>query len=126
MNVASLELSKELFELSGWDDTDYVWLITENATVLFQRINANDMGYPAYDLGFLLRKLPPKVNTGDNPDYRGDLLVLKPFWPAGREPDKWEASYCVGYFFIADTPEDAVAKLATELFKQGILKKEAL
>jgi hypothetical protein len=33
MNTASLELCKELFELSGWD-------------------------YPAYDLGSLLRKLP--------------------------------------------------------------------
>lgn len=93
MNVSNLELSKELHELSGWDDED---------------------GYlgetPIYDLGFLLRKLHEIGNLLFSPQSDGSWYI---FWD---EVDKKHS-------FHADTPENAVASLACELFRQGILIK---
>jgi hypothetical protein len=59
---------------------------------------------PAYDLGYLLRKLPQPYSimaysTGRLVAVQGEVTAT------------------------ADTPEDAAAKLAIELFKQGILTR---
>lgn len=99
--VASLELCKELYELSGWIDRkelrlDYV----VGKGVL-----------PRYDLGYLLRKLP---------------LGSQVYTSIGK-PNKYYAHYHElrgekSGFCEADTPEDAACKLAIELFKKGILK----
>lgn len=113
--VASLELSKELYELSGWEG-DLEWL---NPTG-----KAKDLS-PQYSLGYLLRKLPNYWVEGDsNDDERGVRLQFRPLsggWTAGYAgyaADKPEDAY-------ADSPEDAAAKLAIELFKQGILIRES-
>lgn len=101
-DIASFELCKELYELSGWESGQ--WVNVNTGTKL-------DGRYPAYDLGYLLRKLPTteiyhgRNKTGDYKAewrfYGGDSKVIR-FWAA--------------------TPEDAACKLAIELFKQGILK----
>ncbi len=64
-------------------------------------------------LGYLLRELPRT--------YKGVGLCV---WAAGSS--RWRAEYDNSHrvHFDADTPEDAAAKLAIELFKQGILKRE--
>jgi hypothetical protein len=114
--VASLELCKELFGLSDWSDTNKVWSLAykaEEATrkgrqwhISNRHIKSNGF-YPAYGLGYLIRKLPAYscVEIDDVISASHSTKDFKEFTE------------------IANTPEDAVAKLAIELFKQGILKK---
>jgi hypothetical protein len=124
--VASLELCKELYELSGWrKDVEHVYYSNGGAVNPRNVWPKNEVfdkpgNIPAYSLGYLLRKLPMQYN-------RGILLV------GVTNGDKWSAQYYSFYppdrgaksaILIADTPEDAAAKLAIELFKQGILKRE--
>ena len=116
MNVTSLELCKELYELSGWDDPDLTNYY--EGTGIFPTAVC-----PLYHLGYLLRKLQ------DN-----DLTVIMR-WNrdmGGRVAMKqWDKKWCIGTFDmpqgeypVADTPEDAAAKLTIELFKQGILTRD--
>ena len=119
MHVASLELSRELYELSGWDDRraiQYYWHgdDLDHVTVVDAEQHEPECAvYPAYDLGYLLRKLPRT--------YGGVGLCV---WAAGTS--KWIAEYdgTRKMRVMADSPEDAAAKLAIELFKQNILRKE--
>lgn len=103
MNVASLEPSEELFELSEWVDPE------ENRRHI--------PGAPFYSLGYLLRKLqiyyPQIIWTHDK------------YWDAGVDLGESHPERDYPIFrakgFYANTPENAVCKLAIELFKQGIL-----
>jgi hypothetical protein len=111
MNVANFELCQELYELSGWltgvDGNCYVSLTGERRG--FEVRPLTDTGNdrvpicPAYDLGYLLRRLPI-----------GNVLT--------SVEDKWIASSSPEVM-TADTPEDAAANLAIELIKQGILPR---
>lgn len=96
MNVASLELCKTLFELSGWNE--YGQAETD--------VHANVISYN-YTLGYLLRKLPKQTNVASREEY-------------------WTASCGNKEIIIesqrADTPEDAACKLAIELIRKGIIK----
>jgi len=128
-DVASLELCKELYELSGWAHTDSekMWRHhlpinmsevkyrgeVENDNFRFRRspealrFREENKFYPAYSLGYLLRKLPAPCQVGS-------------LYTTG-----YEAYYCLKKPFVrttGDTPEDATAKLCIELFKQGILR----
>lgn len=137
MNVASLELSKELYELSGWGATGNIyWRDTvSEPTVWFTDHAHNDPELqvfdaenklPAYDLGYLLRKLPDTIDLDDDADR---VLTLQPMRGL-RGSGRWDASYdnvdkvqdsrldC-----FSDTPEDSAAMLAIELFKQGVLTR---
>ena len=123
MNVASLELCKELYELSGWDGTAYYWQLDyyEDGSSLWNLYHENEAKprtgrvRPAYDTDFILANLPQfelrktsngyaiRVNTGSasvSAAYRNSLR---------KEADK---------------PANAACNLAIELFKQGILTKE--
>jgi len=101
---ASLELSKELYKLSGWIDPDQEgYMYTPDA--------------PYYDCGYLLRKLPnPKQGDGN------------PFSMELYTDGRWKAGYfsvqSTGPYVVADTPENALCKLAIELIKQGVIKVE--
>jgi len=114
-NQASLELCKELYELSGWKNTFASWnLNTGQIVTNKQGLNCTPEFYiSAYDLGYLLRKLPERILY-----YNFELLHCK----------NWKAAYIhlqginVKYIKSADTPEDAVVRLALELFKEGVLK----
>lgn len=113
MNVANLELCKELYELSGWGDT-YFWFagghLQRNQDP--PRALLSDKTVAAYDLGYLLGK-------------------LQSYWPmavyiGGGKQNEWSVSVNSKYHVTpqeADIPENAAAKLAIELFKQGILTK---
>lgn len=127
MNVASEELCRKLYVISEWKwkDTEYFYYIpvdfksTESwvRTELTYDDTKMIKHVPAYDLGYLLRKLP--ANIGDQ------WLRIAPI-----TNNQWAAYYITmgvksaGQDEWADTPEDAVCKLAIELFKQGILKRE--
>lgn len=106
MEVASLELARTLYELSG-----QTWITRTRFS--------EDEITPMYGLGFLLRKLLPLVTPdGDHCVY----LFLSGGW--------YTAEYQVGgghrkeWIRDADTPENATAQLCIELFKQKILVKE--
>lgn len=125
MNVSSVELSKKLYKVSAWNprewgyDTSYAdnWLRHianfPHDTREWKGVNI----IPAYDAGYLLRKLKPLT------EERGRLFVTT------RDIRDWTAGFSSTYDQYhedkgtADTPEDALAKLAIELFKQGILTK---
>lgn len=140
MNVASLDLCQELAKLSGWNDTVKVWSnrvyggqagttvaragsaltdtrkTTARKWFVVSRNKRQTEAFPAYDAGYLLRKLP------DNMKDKGHLHVGKwghSYWRAGYldfEPG-WTDLRA-----FADTPEDALCLLAIDLFKQGVLK----
>lgn len=132
MSVASLELCKELYELSEWDDTSYHYangILEHGIDTAFKKyaIEEKYPGYcPAYDLSYLLRKLPKYVKV----DERSSRLE---FHPLAEDSTKWAVGYMKPGLLssewhiiaVADTPEDAACNLAIELFKQGILTKEA-
>lgn len=138
MNVANLELCKELYELSGWDDmpgkTSFEWykpLDEIQDWVLkpkqhFSSHQARELHdeaclCPAYDLGYLLRKLAVKDGwTHGRFDLSNCLMPHESaneyYWSATY--NSFDNGFPVGE---AETPEDAACKLAIELFKQGIL-----
>jgi len=136
MNVASLELCRELYEVSGWGNTDHYWRFHKpNGQSKLYTIGEMDDNnarfgsdkpehvrfreendfFNAYDCGYLLRKLATDPDT---------IALEYGRWRSGALAC-WKASM-VGVIedVEADTPENALAKLAIELFKQKILVKE--
>lgn len=139
MTTASLPLCRELYELSGWkpksDEMPVSWW--ENRTPS-TGIIIPDGCIPAYDLGFLLRKLPRKLNGVNSKQRDGNFNLY-----ASRGKTAWVASYADAdgsiirrlkegaesqnnrnFWFIhgsADTPEDAACKLLCELIRQKVL-----
>lgn len=105
MNVASLELCKELFELGGES-----W--RKGLTQYSQDFQPNGVtkNIPRYDLGYLLRKLPENMLCGLLLANDKTMCVLDVSYKREDRPS-----------IMAKTPEDALCQLAIELFKQGIL-----
>lgn len=125
MSVASIQLCKELYELSGWGDTFNYWewsdSIPTGEPYLTQPELMKRYGLwstqevksrcAAYDCGYLLRKLPKRIDV--HLDLTDDKTRLSAFW--GQ--DEYMSP------IIAYTHEDALCKLAIELFKWGVLKE---
>lgn len=123
MNVASLELCKKLYELSGWDDPETLGAIKSSETtgVVSTLPPGKNFYYgnriPAYSLGYLLRKLPQSLSA-DADHITGDWM-LKLDHPSHG----WNAYYYGDLQGgVADTPEDAACKLLVELIKTGIIR----
>lgn len=126
-DVASLGLCKELYEVSGWTGTFNFWEqsdgVPSGEPYLIQPELMRRYGlwgtqevkkrWPAYDLGYLLRKLPER-----DKDIRNTVMLGRATGNQG-----WSCIYR-DFAGLGDTPEDAAAKLAIELFKQKILQKE--
>lgn len=121
-DVASLDLCKELYELSGWGDDEIIHFgYREDGTVAHFRVWPAMC--PAYDLGYLVKKLPSPLVVHEPPQC---FVELK------RYGEPWVAMYrqentmqpVAALRFDSLTPEDAAAKLCIELFKQGILRVE--
>lgn len=75
-----------------------------------------DQMCPAYDLGFVLRKMPTYLVIN------GVHTPLK----MSREPDYYCFRYGVnaGYSAKSKSPEDAICKLAIKLFERGDITNE--
>lgn len=146
MNVASLELSKQLYELSGWEDTDLYYgenfyRVGDIELTMYRNQNEFDARegqgklrgiwshadvevgkyvgvVPAYDLGYLLRKLQTHAGIEISWDRKYGYTAHFNRREFGSTKD--------GALFNAkgENYEDATAKLAIELFKQGVLTKE--
>lgn len=100
MNVASLELCRELYELSAWEGESHP---------LHGYEDEQGKHIPYYTLGYLLRKLVNvEVSVFGDPVFGMNQV---------------RASDRSGHSSIASIPEDAAAKLAIELFKQGVLTR---
>jgi hypothetical protein len=154
MNVASLGLCQELHAASAWkDQMDYVWVVSKQ----FSRMDVPGIVhinkpmqwdsfvaqydyeegdahlyemYPAYDLGYLLRKLPREYKHPTTFKRTIIKLTSLPNDGGGFMP-YWSASYdqrgsAEQFRQLGATPEDAACKLAIELFKQGILQREVV
>lgn len=106
MNVASPELCKELYELSRWDADGNHWWYSDGQLVWAAWIAEST---PAYELGYTLRKLPD--------------FVRMEWWTEADGKRQYRCAYR-DTIFLEDTPEDAVTKLAIELFKQGVLTRD--
>lgn len=136
MNVASKELCQDLEKVSHWEDTESAWLWIE-AHNEYEVDNGDPLAFghppiPAYDLGYLLRKLPASV---ESKEYAGKFAQLWTRKDDGPNDDiESPITYFAWYLVVgiqdgvsdfgenADTPEDAAAKLAIELFNQGVLQ----
>jgi hypothetical protein len=135
MHTARLELCKELSLVSGWFDT-YFWHATfqnhsspqdqrginhymlvsqQELQELQNHSYIKKLGFiPAYDLGYLLRKLNGKTPVSLKIYDGYTTAYWQDFSETAKLPDK--------FVHKADTPEDALCMLAIELFKQGVLK----
>lgn len=120
MNATSLEISKKLYEVSGWDNCSLKWIRDKHPEhnmgefVSDTNVTPKSMEYlaPAYDLGYLLRKLPGTIgNKYLDIGYGGTGV-----WSACYELFEQD-HYCT-----ADTSEDATALLAIKLIEEGIIK----
>jgi len=128
VNTASLALCKELYELSGWIEVTYEHELVNGesytTTLPVKEMEHGDRNtyIPAYDLGFLLEKLPQNSWVGyvDTSGQRGYALAKTYAWnEKGTDIDR--IVQC-----SADIPEDAACKLAIELFARGILKRQSM
>ena len=142
MNVASAKLCNQLYlaSLRKWTDTDYRWYDDNGYFVTEKKLNG--LWVPAYDLGYLLRKLPVRIDGKNSREREGRLNLCPSFSvKSGRH---WLACYADkddsvvkrkkldaesnnhrNFWYVqfsGTTPEDATCKLAIELFKQGVIR----
>ena len=121
MNVASLELCELSDRGTGaWSLTEFGYIVEQLRAV--PTLKAGEAGHsdfvPAYDLGYLLRKLPHYDAEGWDLvlTYAGEEHIIAGY----QDPEDTLAWHTK----VSDAiPEDAAAKLAIELFKQGALKR---
>ena len=122
MNVSRLENSKRLYELSGWKDQKDWWVQDPaDSEQLNSRLESTYYPEeysirvaPAYDLGYLMRKLQ-SIHLKDTDTEHGIHLRYK------TEREQWRMNISFVDGVGADTPEDAVVLLAIKLFEEGIL-----
>jgi len=135
MNTASPELCQELYELSGWDDKE---LETYSEFAHKTHIETDKMmvQIPAYNLGYLLRKLPAFVNSTSGRGYKLKLTANVTSSGDREATIGYEAlrqvsrDQTAGFEFLHHpkiqfqhgTFENATCKLAIELIKAGVLK----
>lgn len=103
MNVATLENCQELHKLSGWEPR-HLWMVDQDTNI----------GAFRYDVGYLLRMLPEP--TDDEA------------WVVWKHDDHWQlwevenGFYIDGEYALFDSPENAWAYHAIQLFKSGVLQ----
>ena len=126
MHIASFEVCKNLYELSGWRVYDYLYWPDQTIRDAHEATSddlASRNTVAAYDLGYMLRRLPASIQTDDE-GATACSLQLRPSVDASQ----WTAGYAShdDYLFAATdaTPEDAIVLLAIALFTQGVLPRE--
>lgn len=143
MNTASFTLCRKLYELSGWElpaYTGYSWIEEKlfiNLTRWHDTMGAGhdwirplDNGperdatkcIPAYDLGYLLRKLPSEFSDSDGNVYRLRGGKNQYYFFEYQSREDYDVRWWNISPFSKGSPEEAVCELAIELFKQEVLK----
>lgn len=123
MQVANLELCKALYVLSGWKDTDYTYYANagEYTGMMLHRSECFDKpdNLPAYDLGYLLSRLPRSIPAPALLKHDQQWLTV------ASSKDGWYARYGMSTTkSYAPTPEDAAVLLAIKLLDLDILHKD--
>jgi hypothetical protein len=127
VDVVSLELCQELYALSSWDDCSFDWLIDkiddeyarEPAISYLNRRHSEIFDWlPAYDLSYLLTKLPPYLHQRRTGRWSPNLQIF-------RRANWWTAGYSgrVDLSARARTAADAVAVVTIRLLTQGLIEK---
>lgn len=131
METTRVELCKELYKLSGWDSKalpeGWYWYADDSSFAPFvgtrvlydntaKSVKATFIA-PAYDLGYLLRKLH---------EAHPDVLIRLFLGGTNIHGETVHSTRIQQdpYHAEADTPENAAACLAIEMFKHGVLKRE--
>lgn len=128
MRVVSQPLCEELFRLSKWGKNRH-----NEGIKGFWTDRLGGYSCPKYDLGYLIRKLPPtrvklvnKINA-----ETGNRFWLAQYHHSNVPKRMFESRTAVTVkkraevVFTADTPEDAACLLAIELVKLGELEAAA-
>lgn len=114
MHFANVELCKKLFAVSGWDDTSFRYVGGSRSKIELlprdERVTKPDV--PAYDLGYLVRRLPYPVSVTAN--KRG--FVTTAAMMRHRPP-------FFNYLARDDSPENSTVDVLLEMFKQGVLTR---
>lgn len=119
IDVASYKFCEVLYELSGWSGPHWWYRLhgaSKTPIVFHLRSIPQENDIPAYDLGYLLRKLPLQIKSESL-----ELVVYGGHWEAAYTKSRrslWGED--IGSH-ASDTPEDAVCSLAIELFRQDYL-----
>lgn len=124
MNVANYELSEELYKVSGWT-TNRKWVpdLMNHGFFIEDGDPLAEGACPAYDLGYLLRKLPHLKDIDfrieqDGEDENGYCwAAYGKDYAVHRKNDSWR------WRSVASSPEDAMCQLIIALFKANILVK---
>lgn len=112
MIYARYELCRDLYGLSGWKAGAFEYY-TPTGEIYSLLVGSPKPTYvPAYDLGFLLRRLPDGYGL-----IKGEANRWIVFDVATMQPYIGET---------ADTPEDAACALCIKLWRQGTLPREAV
>lgn len=127
MNVASQGLCQELYELSGWSDTrdaffnsagGWTWTDFGEETAAGALRDEPGDWLPAYDLGYLVRKLMGhsiyKLGSGSYEAHWRDHAPTKNQVFTGQDHITCTSK---------NSPENALCSLAIELFKKDLLSK---
>jgi hypothetical protein len=127
MMVASLSDCRELFALSGWGDTEWSYYCDEahddtpalnlsEPLKVVGGVGYYDHRYPAYDLGYLVRKLPVHYLQ----KFGNESYVARWVYPAPtREQIELGTHHIIGH--SRTSPENALCRLAVNLFEAGVL-----
>lgn len=126
-NVASLELCRELYELSGWDDTFFFhdFYHKKNGELGNHQISTKaqyqwNNRCPAYDLGYLWRKFE---ELGNEQSVGYDDSGCYYHFTYGQRGSGRQIGD-IGTTFSGepqDSIEDGFCEFFIELFKQGVL-----
>lgn len=120
-DVAAPDLCKKLHDISGWEDglNTELYVFDQKGKFVAQ-VNKESFSIdrfgsfvPAYDLGYLLRRLAENAKMHN---IKLHYSIVQKLWYCGYRS---EGSACWG-----DIPEDAAIKLVIRLFKAGVLKKQ--
>lgn len=133
METASRELSEQLYQLSGWEADEW-W--HEHMIVGLDPIvtikgdpETGEPICPAYDLSFLLRKLPRMHYEGRTPYFltlmNGDQQATNWICDYMGLMQQWLHQYDKAKLVEADTPENAACKLCISLFRRCLLTKDS-
>lgn len=109
------ELCQKLFEISGWTDTHEVFISGE--PTWRTEVSTPSTHTPVYRMGFLLDKLD-HVHLELKHPYLGENHLN--LWGAYYYADDY---YAVNYVQAGHSPEEAMAKLAIELFEKGVIRE---
>lgn len=132
MLTTSLEISKRLYELSDWEGTSYQYTAdlkghfhddtrAECRSCEFEFGAGGRPYYPAYDLGYLLRKL--QKETWIDLEIICDFHTNNPYIVKVVEYDAIDGSHTIKYDIgRTETLEEAIGLLAIKLFEEGALK----